>query len=62
MLVRNERARQIFAEHGAKVDSQTNVVKIPHRLVEQYRKVYPLPSPSTPVTRSTIARSRTTAR
>ena len=41
MLVRNERARQIFAEHGAKVDSQTNIVKIPRRLVEQYRKVFP---------------------
>ena len=33
MLVRNERAREIFAAHGAKVDHQTQSVTLPRQVV-----------------------------
>ena len=32
--IHNKRARQIFADHGAGVDSETNIVKIPKGMVE----------------------------
>jgi trimethylamine---corrinoid protein Co-methyltransferase len=41
MLVRNSRAREIFAQHGAQVDPDSEIVKIPGPLVEQYRKMFP---------------------
>lgn len=41
MLVRNQRARQIFAQHGAKVDEETQIVKLPAQLVERYRAMFP---------------------
>ena len=41
MLVRNQRARQIFAEHGCKVDSQTYIVRLPGQVVERYRAMFP---------------------
>jgi trimethylamine--corrinoid protein Co-methyltransferase len=41
MLVRNQRAREIFAEHGALVDGETEIVKIPRQAVEHYRVMFP---------------------
>jgi trimethylamine---corrinoid protein Co-methyltransferase len=41
MLVRNQRAREIFAQHGAKVDETTHKVRLPRQVVEEYRKMFP---------------------
>ncbi|MCP3973799.1 MAG: trimethylamine methyltransferase [bacterium] len=41
LIVRNEKARQRFAEHGAVVDNDTELVKIPSEVVERYRKLVP---------------------
>lgn len=35
LLVRNQKARGRFAEHGAKVDQQTGIVRIPAIVVEK---------------------------
>ncbi|HSF81278.1 MAG TPA: trimethylamine methyltransferase family protein [Anaerolineales bacterium] len=40
MLVRNQRARQIFAAHGCQVDPQTEIVKLPMEVVEHYRRMF----------------------
>ena len=41
LLVRNENARTIFARHGCLVDSGTQIVKFPPKVVEQYRALLP---------------------
>jgi len=41
LLVRNEKARKRFAEHGAKVDHETEIVRIPAAVVEKYRAMVP---------------------
>ncbi len=41
LLVRNEKARNRFAEHGASVDHQTEIVRIPAHVVETYRAMVP---------------------
>lgn len=41
MLVRNQRAREIFAQHGAKVDEATQIVRLPRGVVEEYRRLFP---------------------
>ncbi len=41
LIVRNEKARKRFAEHGAVVDHETELVKIPAKVVEKYRKMVP---------------------
>jgi trimethylamine---corrinoid protein Co-methyltransferase len=41
LLVRNQRARQIFAEHGAQVDEASENVRIPSDVVEHYRALFP---------------------
>jgi trimethylamine--corrinoid protein Co-methyltransferase len=41
MLVRNEKARTIFAQHGCKVDNETLFVKFPPAVVEEYRAMLP---------------------
>jgi trimethylamine--corrinoid protein Co-methyltransferase len=41
MLVRNQRARQIFASHGCRVDEQTQIVRLPTQVVERYRDYFP---------------------
>ncbi len=41
LLVRNEKARRRFAEHGAIVDHETQIVRIPAAVVENYRKMVP---------------------
>ena len=41
LLVRNEKARNRFAKHGAHVDHATEMVRIPADVVEKYRKLVP---------------------
>ncbi len=41
LIVRNEKARKRFAEHGAIVDHGTELVRIPAAVVEKYRKLVP---------------------
>jgi len=41
LLVRNEKARRRFAHHGAIVDNETEVVKLPRAVVEEFRKLVP---------------------
>ena len=41
LIVRNEKARKRFAEHGAVVDHETELVKIPANVVEKYQKMVP---------------------
>ncbi len=41
LLVRNEKARNRFAEHGAIVDHATEMVRIPSAVVEKYRALVP---------------------
>jgi trimethylamine---corrinoid protein Co-methyltransferase len=38
--VRNERARNIYSAHGCPVDSKTDIVKIPGKVVENHRKSF----------------------
>jgi len=41
LLVRNQKARSRFAVHGAKVEEETETVRIPPSVVEHYRKLVP---------------------
>jgi trimethylamine--corrinoid protein Co-methyltransferase len=41
LMVRHAPARELFRAHGCNVDSETNRVRFPRAVVEQYRKVYP---------------------
>jgi len=41
MLVRNEQARHIFAAHGCRVDAESQTVRFPRAVVEQYRASLP---------------------
>ena len=41
MLVRNEKAQQIFARHGCLVDSDTHIVRFPPAVVEEFRALFP---------------------
>jgi len=41
LLVRNEKARERFAEHGARVDAETEIVRIPSAVVERTRALVP---------------------
>ena len=41
LLVRNEKARRRFAEHGCNVDHDTEIVKLPAAVVERYRAMVP---------------------
>jgi trimethylamine--corrinoid protein Co-methyltransferase len=40
ILVRNEKARAIYAKHGCETDSETMMVKIPRNVVEEYRNTF----------------------
>ncbi|MCP4689496.1 MAG: trimethylamine methyltransferase [Desulfobacterales bacterium] len=40
VLVRNEKARDIFSRHGCGVDSKSCIVKIPPKIVSEYRKAF----------------------
>jgi trimethylamine--corrinoid protein Co-methyltransferase len=41
LLVRNEKARALFARHGCNVDSETQFVTFPRAVVEKYRMMIP---------------------
>ncbi len=41
LLVRNEKARKLFARHGCRVDAETHIVRFPSAVVENYRKMLP---------------------
>jgi trimethylamine--corrinoid protein Co-methyltransferase len=41
MLVRNEKARTIYKQHGCQVDVETHIVKFPPTVVEKYRAMLP---------------------
>ena len=41
ILVRNEKAKSRFAEHGCDVDFDTEIVKFPTNITEYYRKLVP---------------------
>ncbi|MEW6567304.1 MAG: trimethylamine methyltransferase family protein [Chloroflexota bacterium] len=41
LLVRNEKARAIFARHGCRVDSETQIVHFPRAVVEAFRSSIP---------------------
>src|SRR4029450_10607592 len=41
LLVRNARAREIFAKHGCKVEAGGETVRFPRAVVEQYRAGIP---------------------
>ena len=41
LIVRNEKARNRFADYGASVDHETELVKIPSAIVEKYRVQIP---------------------
>jgi len=41
LLVRNERARAVFAKHGCHVDAETLVVRFPRAVVEGFRAAFP---------------------
>lgn len=41
LLVRNEKARKLFARHGCRVDAETHIVRFPPAVVEKYCKMLP---------------------
>ncbi|MFW6180198.1 MAG: trimethylamine methyltransferase family protein [Spirochaetota bacterium] len=41
ILVRNRRAREVFAAHGCQVDSSSGLVRLPAKVVEEYRRAFP---------------------
>lgn len=41
VLVRHEKARAIFQKHGCHVDGQTQLVKFPPRVVDEFRRMMP---------------------
>jgi trimethylamine---corrinoid protein Co-methyltransferase len=41
LLVRNEKARTIFAQHGCQVDIEEQIVRFPPAVVEKYRTLLP---------------------
>ena len=41
LLVRYEKARDLFARHGCNVDSETQMVTFPRAVAEKYRKLIP---------------------
>lgn len=41
LLVRNEKARTIFKQHGCQVDAEAQIVKFPPGVVEKYRVMLP---------------------
>ena len=41
LLVRNEKARAIFAKHGCVVNSETHIVRFPRKVVEEFRAMMP---------------------
>ena len=40
ILVKNEKAREIYVKHGCNLDSETGIVTFPRRVVEEYRRAF----------------------
>jgi len=40
ICVQNQKARRIYAKHSCQVDSNSNMVKFPHQVVEEYRQAF----------------------
>jgi trimethylamine---corrinoid protein Co-methyltransferase len=43
ILVRNQKARQVFARHGCLIETGSELVKFPRAVVEEFRAVFPPP-------------------
>src|SRR4030067_3491588 len=41
LLVRNARAREVFGRHGARVDGESQIVRLPASVVEEFRRKIP---------------------
>ena len=41
LLVRNEKARQVFEKHGCRLEAGSEVVKFPPKVVEEFRSAFP---------------------
>lgn len=41
LLVRNDKAKKYFAAHGCQLDSETEIVRFPRAVVEEYRQIIP---------------------
>jgi trimethylamine---corrinoid protein Co-methyltransferase len=41
LLVRNQKARQVFARHGCLIETGSELVKFPRAVVEEFRAVFP---------------------
>jgi len=41
LLVRNDQAKEILKKHGCQLDTETEIVKFPRAIVEEYRKAFP---------------------
>src|SRR3990170_2592539 len=41
LLVRNPKAREVFGRHGCRVDSQSQIVRLPPAVVEEFRSSIP---------------------
>jgi trimethylamine--corrinoid protein Co-methyltransferase len=41
LLVRHQKAREVFARHGCRVDAETQIVRFPPAVVEQFRAMLP---------------------
>ena len=62
LLVRNARAREIFAHHGCKVEAGGESVRFPRAVVERHRAGIPASSRSGRATRRSTGRCPTTRR
>ncbi len=41
LLVRNDKAKEIFKKHGCRLDAETEMAKFPSAMVEEFRKTIP---------------------
>ena len=41
LLIRNQKARGILRDHGSRVDDETQVVRFPRQIVEEFRAYFP---------------------
>ena len=41
MLVRNDKARNYLKKHGCQLDPNSEIIRFPHRVVEEFRQIFP---------------------
>ncbi len=41
LLVRNDKAKEIFKKHGCRLDAESETVKFPRAIVEEFRRAFP---------------------